>query len=159
MAHGITLPQAMCNRCSYKFILLDPNRATADRCDMQNEAKKSLFFKGHCLDQPASSSRRNDQPQLAVERKRRPTNTWTFGAILRIYLRTSQERRVPRLALETNRNKVAARLVREGWEVRHGGDHDVYKHPTRVGRIVLPRHRTLSPGVARAVARQAGWLE
>ena len=66
---------------------------------------------------------------------------------------------MPRLALETNRNKVAARLVREGWEVRHGGVHDVYKHPTRVGRIVLPRHRTLSPGVARAVARQAGWLE
>ena len=59
---------------------------------------------------------------------------------------------------ETDRSKVAARLVREGWVVRHGGDHDVYKHPDRPGRIVLPRHRTLSPGVARSVAKAAGWL-
>jgi predicted RNA binding protein YcfA (HicA-like mRNA interferase family) len=49
--------------------------------------------------------------------------------------------------------------VREGWEVRHGGDHDVYKHPTRPGRIILPRHGTLSTGVARAVAKQARWFD
>ena len=55
--------------------------------------------------------------------------------------------------------KVAARLVREGWQARHGGDHDVYKHPTRPGRIILPRHHTLSPGVARAIAKQARWVE
>jgi predicted RNA binding protein YcfA (HicA-like mRNA interferase family) len=61
--------------------------------------------------------------------------------------------------LETNRSKVAARLEREGWQARHGGDHDVYKHPARQGRIIVPRHRILSPGVARAIARQAGWLE
>jgi hypothetical protein len=42
--------------------------------------------------------------------------------------------------------------------MRHGGDHDVYKHPLKPGRIVLPRHRTLSRGVARAVAKAAGWL-
>jgi len=59
---------------------------------------------------------------------------------------------------ETDRSKVATRLAREGWVVRHGGDHDVYKHPERPGRIVLPRHRTLSPGVARSVAKAAGWL-
>ena len=59
---------------------------------------------------------------------------------------------------ETDRSKVAARLVREGWVVRHGGDHDVYKHADRPGRIVLPRHRTLSPGVSRSVAKAAGWL-
>lgn len=59
---------------------------------------------------------------------------------------------------ETDRAKVAARLVREGWVIRHGSDHDVYKHPERPGRIVLPRHRTLSPGVARSVAKAAGWL-
>lgn len=61
-------------------------------------------------------------------------------------------------AVETRRNKVAARLARDGWQARHGGGHDVYKHPTRPGRIILPRHRTLSPGVARAIAKQAGWL-
>ncbi|HEX3936583.1 MAG TPA: type II toxin-antitoxin system HicA family toxin [Xanthobacteraceae bacterium] len=58
---------------------------------------------------------------------------------------------------ETNRNKVVARLKRDGWIERHGGDHDVYKHPAKSGRIVIPRHRELSPGVARAIARQAGW--
>jgi len=65
---------------------------------------------------------------------------------------------VPKPVFETSRNKVAARLGREGWQARHGGDHDVYKHPTRPGRIILPRHRTLSPGVAREIAKQAGWL-
>lgn len=60
---------------------------------------------------------------------------------------------------ETNRNKVVARLKRDGWIERHGGGHDVYKHPTKPGRIVVPRHREISPGVARAIARQAGWQE
>jgi predicted RNA binding protein YcfA (HicA-like mRNA interferase family) len=60
--------------------------------------------------------------------------------------------------LETNRNKVVTRLERDGWVSRHGGDHDVYKHPTRPGRIIVPRHRRLSPGVARAIAKAAGWL-
>ena len=51
-----------------------------------------------------------------------------------------------------------ARLAREGWVERHGGEHDVFKHPAKLGRIVVPRHRALSPGVARVIAKQAGWL-
>jgi proteic killer suppression protein len=31
------------------------------------------------------------------------------------------------------------------------------KHPARPGRIIVPRHRTLSLGVARAIAKVAGW--
>jgi len=58
---------------------------------------------------------------------------------------------------ETNRLKVTARLEREGWHCRAGGAHDVYKHPQKRGRIIVPRHRTLSPGVARAIAKAAGW--
>lgn len=54
---------------------------------------------------------------------------------------------------------MVARLERDGWVSRHGGDHDVYKHPARPGRIIVPRHRTLSPGVARAIAKVAGWQE
>ena len=61
--------------------------------------------------------------------------------------------------IETDRSKIAARLLRDGWVVRHGGAHDVFKHPLKPGRIVLPRHRSISPGVARAVAKQAGWRE
>ncbi len=66
---------------------------------------------------------------------------------------------MPAPALETNRKKVAARLKRDGWVERHGGSHDVFKHPTRTGIITLPRHATLSPGVARTIARTAGWIE
>ncbi len=60
--------------------------------------------------------------------------------------------------LETARGKIVAQLRREGWQVTHGGSHDLFKHPERPGqRIVISRHRTLSPGVARAIAKQAGW--
>jgi predicted RNA binding protein YcfA (HicA-like mRNA interferase family) len=45
-----------------------------------------------------------------------------------------------------------------GWESRPGGRHEVFKHPQRKGRIIVPRHRTLSPGVARAIAKAAGWM-
>jgi predicted RNA binding protein YcfA (HicA-like mRNA interferase family) len=65
---------------------------------------------------------------------------------------------LPERTLETNRSRVAARLEREGWVVRHGGNHDVYKHPSKPGRIVVARHRTLSIGVARMIARTAGWV-
>jgi len=60
---------------------------------------------------------------------------------------------------ETNRNKIVARLERDGWVGRHGGDHDVYKHPARSGRIIVPRHRALSPSVARAIAKVADWQD
>ena len=60
---------------------------------------------------------------------------------------------------ETKRRKIVARLEREGWRVAHGGAHDKFAHPSDPATlIVVPRHRELSPGVARSIARQAGWL-
>jgi predicted RNA binding protein YcfA (HicA-like mRNA interferase family) len=61
--------------------------------------------------------------------------------------------------METSRAKIVARLEREGWSNRGGAGHDVYAHPQRPGIIAVPRHRTLSPGVARAIAKAAGWKE
>lgn len=58
---------------------------------------------------------------------------------------------------ETNTRKVIARLEREGWINTGGGRHGVFKQPGRPGRIVVPRHRTLSPGAAREIAKVAGW--
>jgi len=59
---------------------------------------------------------------------------------------------------ETSRTKIIRRLEQEGWELaRHGSEHDLYRRPERPV-IVVPRHRTLSPGVARAIAKTAGWL-
>jgi predicted RNA binding protein YcfA (HicA-like mRNA interferase family) len=60
--------------------------------------------------------------------------------------------------LELDRAKILARLTREGWELlRHGADHDPYRHPAHVHPVILPRHRRLTPGVARSIAKLAGW--
>jgi predicted RNA binding protein YcfA (HicA-like mRNA interferase family) len=61
--------------------------------------------------------------------------------------------------VETNRAKIVSRLLREGWVLaRHGGEHDVYRHTQRRGAVIVPRHRALSPGVARSIAKGAGWI-
>jgi hypothetical protein len=51
-------------------------------------------------------------------------------------------------ALELSRGKVAARLVREGWVVRHGGAHDVF-YPSGPSRA---HHYAATP--PQAVARR-----
>lgn len=62
-------------------------------------------------------------------------------------------------AIETDRSKNIRRLEREGWElVRHGAEHDVFRHFSKVGVVSVPRHRTLSSGVARQIAKTAGWI-
>ena len=59
---------------------------------------------------------------------------------------------------ETNRRKIVSRLLGEGWSAVHGGEHDKFTHPSRPGvLIIVPRHRELSNGVARSIAKQAGW--
>jgi predicted RNA binding protein YcfA (HicA-like mRNA interferase family) len=66
---------------------------------------------------------------------------------------------LPKPALETSRRRIVARLEREGWIERHGGEHDIYTNAARPGRIIaVPRHRTVSIGVARKIAKEAGWL-
>lgn len=63
------------------------------------------------------------------------------------------------VAPETNTAAVVRRLKQEGWTLdRHGANHDVYVHQTLDGVIAVPRHRSLSPGVARSIARTAGWF-
>ncbi|MGH6942987.1 MAG: type II toxin-antitoxin system HicA family toxin [Geminicoccaceae bacterium] len=54
---------------------------------------------------------------------------------------------------------MVARLRREGWQNVGGARHDKFRHPDRAEPIIVPRHRTLSPGVARAIAEAAGWLD
>ena len=61
-------------------------------------------------------------------------------------------------ANETNTRKIVARLEREGWVKHGGGKYDVFRHPQRSVLIVVPRHREQSPGVARSIAKSAGWI-
>jgi hypothetical protein len=51
------------------------------------------------------------------------------------------------------------RLIAAGW-VREGGTkHEKFSHPSRPGiKIMVPRHRVLTPGVARSIASAAGWI-
>lgn len=61
-------------------------------------------------------------------------------------------------AVETSTRKIIARLEWEGWFVEHGKEHDIFRNPALPQvRIVIPRHRELSPGVARDIAKKAGW--
>ena len=51
-----------------------------------------------------------------------------------------------------------ARLERDGWSRLPGGKHDKYQHPGKPGiLVVVPRHREVSLGVARSIAKGAGW--
>lgn len=59
--------------------------------------------------------------------------------------------------IETSRRKIVSRLKREGWQNKGGGEHDVFRkagHPV----AVVPRHSTLSTGVARTIAKAARWI-
>ncbi len=58
---------------------------------------------------------------------------------------------------ETKRAVVVRRLEAEGWINKGGANHDVFRHDAKPGIVVVPRHRTLSPGVARSIAKVAGW--
>ena len=59
--------------------------------------------------------------------------------------------------METNRQKIIARLERDGWVNKGGGEHDKFRHPDKPGVIIVPRHRELSIGVARSIHKAADW--
>ena len=62
-------------------------------------------------------------------------------------------------AIETSTRKIVALLEREGWRSAGGAKHDKFEHPDRPGElIIVPRHREQSPGVARSIAKTAGWI-
>lgn len=61
--------------------------------------------------------------------------------------------------VETQAKAIVDRLVRDGWLREGGTKHEKFAHPERRGiKIMVPRHRTVSPGVARNIARAAGWI-
>ncbi len=62
--------------------------------------------------------------------------------------------------MQTKTEQIRRLLEKDGWYLAcHGSGHDIYRHPGIRGIITLPRHRTVSHGVARSIARKAGWLE
>ena len=62
-------------------------------------------------------------------------------------------------AIETNTRKIVARLEQEGWVDVGGGSHDRFVNPQHPGTMIpVPRHRELTPGTARSIAKAAGWI-
>lgn len=60
--------------------------------------------------------------------------------------------------IETNRKAIISRLAAEGWIGEGGAKHDKFSHPMKPGvKIMVPRHKVLTVGVARSIARAAGW--
>ncbi len=62
-------------------------------------------------------------------------------------------------AIETETRKIIARLRNEGWINVGGAKHDKFEHADRPDVLmVIPRHKQQSPGVARSIAKLAGWI-
>jgi len=61
--------------------------------------------------------------------------------------------------IEANTRKIVARLKADGWVEVGGTKHDKFEHPDRPDvLIIVPRHKEQSPGVARSIAKLAGWV-
>ncbi len=60
------------------------------------------------------------------------------------------------MQFETNTAKIKQRLEKDGWELVGGTKHDKYRK-AGLPAIMVPRHRTVTPGVARSIAKAAGW--
>jgi predicted RNA binding protein YcfA (HicA-like mRNA interferase family) len=61
--------------------------------------------------------------------------------------------------VETNARKIIDRLKADGWINIGGGRHDRFIRKDRPEMMIaVPRHRELTSGVARSIAKAAGWL-
>jgi predicted RNA binding protein YcfA (HicA-like mRNA interferase family) len=60
--------------------------------------------------------------------------------------------------METNTRKIIARLERDGWIDDKGAKHHKYVHPDKPNLVIIfSRSGTQSTGVAKDIARKAGW--
>lgn len=57
---------------------------------------------------------------------------------------------------EDDRRKIIARLEADGWTNIDGKEHDNFVKPGQ-RMIQVPRHRTVTKGVARSISKAAGW--
>ena len=61
---------------------------------------------------------------------------------------------------ETKTKNILRRLKTEGWQLVEGGSHTKLTHPDQPGVLItVPRHTEISTGVARSIAKAAGWTQ
>ena len=56
------------------------------------------------------------------------------------------------------RQDLIKKLKSAGWEITHGGNHDIAKHPTKPGMITIPRHREINEYTAKGILKDAGLI-
>jgi predicted RNA binding protein YcfA (HicA-like mRNA interferase family) len=61
-------------------------------------------------------------------------------------------------AIETSTRKIIQRLKADDWISEVGAKHEKFAHPQKSTKIIVPRHRTQTAGVARVIAKVAGWI-
>ena len=59
---------------------------------------------------------------------------------------------------ETNKRKIVKRLLKDGWQNIGGSKHDKYEHPKHAHMVIVPRTQKISDGVAKSIAKAAGWI-
>ncbi|WP_372472649.1 type II toxin-antitoxin system HicA family toxin [Capnocytophaga sp. ARDL2] len=56
-------------------------------------------------------------------------------------------------------NEILKRILKDGWYLyRHGANHDVYRHPTKSGQVIVPRYgaKELRKGTEINILKEAG---
>lgn len=56
-------------------------------------------------------------------------------------------------------NEVLKRLKKDGWRLyKNGGNHDLYRHPTKKGQLTIPRHgsKEMATGTMNSILKKAG---
>lgn len=55
--------------------------------------------------------------------------------------------------------EIVKRLKKDGWiKVGGKGDHEKFKHPNKLGHVIVPHPRKdLRPGTLASIFKQAGW--
>ena len=54
------------------------------------------------------------------------------------------------------RRDLVKKLLDAGWEITHGGNHDIATHPDNPGRIPIPRHNEINEYTAKGIMKDAG---
>lgn len=55
------------------------------------------------------------------------------------------------------RQDIDRELIRVGWVITHGGNHDLATHPEKSGiRIPLPRHKEINEYTEKGILEDAG---
>ena len=54
------------------------------------------------------------------------------------------------------RRDLIKKLLNAGWQIEHGGNHDLAAHPDKSGKIPIPRHNEINEYTAKGILSDAG---